>query len=143
MKLVLDASVIVKWALLDSELEDHKEQALAILAGVRDGSITLLQPPHWLVEVAAVVSREQPEIAEETIDLLDAMDLQVINDVFVFKRASRLARELKHHLFDTLYHAVGLEYGLAVVTADDHYFRKAKDIGHLVRLKDWPHVSLT
>lgn len=141
MNLVLDASVILKWVFLNSELEEHKEQALAILAGVQDGSITLLQPSHWLVEVAAVVSREQPEIAEETIDLLDAMDLQVVNDVFVMKRASLIARELKHHLFDTLYHAVGLEYGLPVVTADDHYFRKAKGIGQLVLLKDWPHIS--
>lgn len=90
-----------------------------------------------------MLSRERPEIAEETIDLLDAMELPVIDDILVMKRASRLAGELKHHLFDTLYHAVGLEYDLTVITADDRYFRKAKGIGHLVQLKNWPRIFAT
>lgn len=143
MRLVLDASVILKWIFQNSDLEAHKEQSLEILDGVRDGSISLLQPSHWLVEVAAVLSRERPEIAEGTIDLLDAMEFPISDGVLVTERASRLARELKHHLFDTLYHAVGIEHDLAVITADDHYFRKAKGVGHLVHLKDWPHIPAT
>jgi predicted nucleic acid-binding protein len=48
-----------------------------------------------------------------------------------------MAIELRHHLFDTLYHAVALERGASLVTADDAYFRKAYRLGGIVRLAEW------
>ncbi|HEV2853533.1 MAG TPA: type II toxin-antitoxin system VapC family toxin [Thermoanaerobaculia bacterium] len=138
MNVVVDASVIVKWVFPESEAEEHVEQALELLAGIKDGKVILLQPPHWLVEVAAVVTRLRPEFAEPALDLLDAMEFPAIEDLSVLKRASRISRDLNHHLFDTLYHAVALEYDHTLVTADDHYFRKAKHLGRMVLLKAWP-----
>lgn len=135
MNLVIDASVIVKWALPDSETEDDKEEALAVLAAVESGEASVLQPMHWLAEVAAVLTRLRPEIAEESVELFDLMEFPVTADGVVLKRACRLARELNHHLFDTLYHAVALEYGRTLVTADSRYARKAKRLGGLIPLK--------
>ena len=137
MNLVADASVAVKWILPDSEAEGDVEQALALLEALRQGQVSLIQPPHWLAEVAAVVTRLRPEIAEQAIDFLDAMELPVIDDVEVFKIASRISQDLNHHLFDTLYHAVALEYGYTLVSADDTYFRKAQHLGNLVQLEAW------
>ena len=48
---------------------------------------------------------------------------------------------LDHHLFDTLYHAVALEEGATLVTADETYYGKAKDLGGVGLLADfamWP-----
>jgi hypothetical protein len=45
---------------------------------------------------------------------------------------------LKHHLFDTLYHAVALEEQATLVTADEVYFGKAKDLGAIQLLGDFP-----
>jgi predicted nucleic acid-binding protein len=138
VNLVVDASVIVKWALADSAPENDREEAVALLAKIQAGAVTLLQPPHWLAEVAAVLTRLRPEIAEEAIELLDAMEFPVTSEAAVLKRASRVARQLNHHLFDTLYHAVALEHGLTLVTADDTYFRKARKLGRIAWLRSGP-----
>jgi predicted nucleic acid-binding protein len=136
----VDASVVVKWVFPVSEAEEHIDRALRLLQGVRERRITLLQPPHWLAEVAAVVTRLHPEIVEPALDLLDAMELPVTRDLPVFKTASQIAHELNHHLFDTLYHAVALEHDRTLVTADDRYFLKARSFGKIVRLAGWNEV---
>jgi predicted nucleic acid-binding protein len=142
VNLVIDASVVVKWALPDSEAEENKEEALAVLATILRGEASVLQPPHWLAEVAAVLTRLQPDLAEESIGLLDLMEFPVALDLAVLQRASQMARALNHHLFDTLYHAVALEYDATLVTADDRYARKAKKLGKLIPLQEWgPHGS--
>lgn len=137
MKAVVDASVIVKWILPDKDQESHTEQALSLLQSIRTGQVTLQQPPHWLVEVAAVITRLRPEVAEAAIELLDAMELPVTGDVAILQRASQLSRELDHHLFDTLYHALALERDGTLVTADDRYLRKAAKHGNVMALADW------
>ncbi len=137
MKAVVDASVIVKWVLPASEAEGDLEPALELLEAIKEGKVILLQPPHWLAEVAAVVTRLAPEAADPALDLLDALEFPVTHELSIFKRASRIASELKHHLFDTLYHAVALEHGCTLVTADDTYFRKSRRLGGIVRLTDW------
>jgi predicted nucleic acid-binding protein len=138
VKAVIDASVIVKWFLADPKQEPHVDLALALLEDLKAGKVTVQQPPHWLTEVAAVITRLRPEIAETAIDLLGAMELPVTGDVMGLKKASQLSRELNHHLFDTLYHAVAFERGVTLITADDHYFRKASHLGNMMALADWP-----
>jgi predicted nucleic acid-binding protein len=141
VNLVIDASVIVKWAIPDSEDEENTEEALAVLAAILGGEASVLQPPHWLAEVAAVLTRLRPELAEESIGLLDLMEFPIALDLAVLQRASRMARALNHHLFDTFYHAVALEYGATLITADSRYARKAKQLGNLIPLKDWSRNS--
>lgn len=139
MRIVIDASVVVKWVFPESEEEDI-EQALSLLAEVKTGRLNPLQPPHWLAEVAAVVTRIRPEIADSVLDLLDAMEFPVVNDLAIFKRASRISHDLDHHLFDTLYHAVAFEYGIKLVSADGRYFRKARRLGRITPLRRWTDV---
>ncbi|HEY0511626.1 MAG TPA: type II toxin-antitoxin system VapC family toxin [Thermoanaerobaculia bacterium] len=143
MRIVIDASVVVKWVFPESAAEENTEEALALLAEIKSGTVDLLQPPHWLAEVAAVVTRLRPEIADSVLDLLDAMELPVVYDLAIFKTASRIARDLNHHLFDTLYHAVALEYGGTLVSADGRYFRKARPLGRIVPLARWPDILPT
>jgi predicted nucleic acid-binding protein len=57
----------------------------------------------------------------------------------VLATACRLAIELRQHVFDTLYHAVALESGDAILlTADERYARAAATRGRLMRLREWP-----
>lgn len=142
MNLVVDASVVIKWVFPESGSEENVEEALAILQAVHRGEVSILQPPHWLAEAAAVITRLKPERAEQAIGLLDAMELPMTHDLGVFSRASRIARDLSHHLFDTLYHAVALERDCTLVTADDTYARKAHRLGRLLRLRDWSGEKL-
>jgi predicted nucleic acid-binding protein len=56
----------------------------------------------------------------------------------VIRRATALAIETEHHLFDTLYHAVALEHEDATfITADDRYLEKSGRYGRIVALRDW------
>jgi predicted nucleic acid-binding protein len=141
VKVVVDASVVVKWALPDSEREANVPQALALLAGIQAGQVEPLQPPHWLAEVAAVITRLRPEIAEATLDLLDAMEFPVAADLAIYKRASRIAADLRHHLFDTLYHAVALERDATLVSADGPYVLKARHLGAIRALDTWGEAA--
>ncbi len=142
MRVVLDASMVAKWILpTEAAEEPDADRALAILEEIRSGALEVLQPPHWLAEVAAVVVRLAPSAAASVLDLLDAMELPAIGDIALYKRAASLAAALDHHLFDTLYHAVALDHDATLITADERYWRKARELGAVVRLADSPGVE--
>jgi predicted nucleic acid-binding protein len=98
----------------------------------------LIEPPHVLAEMCAVLARESPQtMAQDLRDLLD-LGLPMEADPAVYEIAMQLSRELGHHLFDTLYHALALPTeGALLVTADTTYARKAGHLGRLLPLRDW------
>lgn len=137
---VVDASVAVKWfAEGDWALrEDHVEAALEILRASARGTLDFYQPPHFLAEVAAVVSRLKPASAHQDIDNLAALDITWAAPTVAYAKAIDLACQLNHHLFDTLYHAVALSVpGAVLVTADRRYFDKAQHLGQIAWLADF------
>lgn len=137
MILVLDASVAIKWFLRFREGEDHCQRALEILARVGDGRVRMVQPPHFLAEMGAVLAREKP--GDGLADLSDLMivEFEAAAEPAVYETACELAVRLGQHLFDTLYHAVALHTpGATLVTADKRYFRNASDVGHIALLAD-------
>ena len=137
---VVDASVAVKWfAEGDWALrEDDIEPALEILKASTRGTLDFYQPPHFLAEVAAVVSRLKPDRAQQYIDDLAQLNITWAAPTVAYARAFELARQLDHHLFDTLYHAVALSVpGAVLVTADRRYFDKAQHLGQIAWLADY------
>lgn len=138
MILVIDASVALKWFFQNRDNEVDCDLALAILYGVDEGRIRLIQPPHFIAEVAAVLTREKPDEAED--DLFDLLNIEsrVANEPEIYTTAIDLAARYRHHLFDTLYHAVALNTsGATLVTADTAYYRKAEGSGRILLLKDY------
>ena len=135
---VVDASVAVKWALPLKERELHQEQALTLLQEIQQGKARVLQPPHWLVEVGAVLTRLAPKQSMDLLQIFLAMEFPITTEWDVYEQACRLSVDLKHHLFDTLYHAVALNSPDTIfITADTQYFRKAAKLGHIIELKDF------
>ncbi len=142
MILVLDASVILKWLLEDPAREPDTDKAFAVIQSVVQGGMEILQPAHWLIEVAAVAARLTPQTAIRDIEMLEAMQLPTSDNPDVMRRATFLAIETDTHLFDTLYHAVALEHEDALlVTADDRYRRKVAHFGKIASLRDWHAAS--
>ncbi len=138
MIVVLDASVILKWLLGDPSREPDSEKAFALVESVASGRLEILQPVHWLAEVAAVAARLAPQTAVADVEMLAAFEFPTTDNPNVIRRATSLAIETNHHLFDTLYHAVALEHEEALlVTADDRYFGKAKGYGTIRTLHEW------
>lgn len=134
---VADASVVVKWFSADRPEEDDVEAALQLLYAVHDAHVSLRQPPHWLAEAAAVLTRLSPETALEDIADLHAMEVEEVTTLSAYERAAQLAHSLGQHLFDTLYHAVALETrGATLLTADERYFRAAASVGSIALLSN-------
>ena len=137
---VVDASVAVKW-FADGDWalrEDNVETALEILKASSSGTLEFYQPPHFLAEVSAVLSRLQPNQAQQSIDNLAQLNITWAAPTVAYAKAIELARQLDHHLFDTLYHAVALSVpGAVLVTADRRYFDKARHLGQIVWLADF------
>jgi predicted nucleic acid-binding protein len=135
---VLDASVVLKWLLEDPAREPDTEKAFALIESVVRGGLEVLQPVHWLAEVAAVSARLAPRTAVRDVEMLSALEFPTTDDPNIIRRATSLAIETSHHLFDALYHAVALEHEDALlVTADNRYYRKAERYGRIAALRDW------
>jgi predicted nucleic acid-binding protein len=137
VRLVVDASVAVKWFLKERLDEPHLTQAEAVAAAIELSGTVLLAPVHWILEIIAVLARTDPGAVDDALLFLDDMKPTTIQGVPVLRRAADLSIALNHHLFDTLYHAVALEEGATLVTADEAYFSKAKHLGGIEFLSDF------
>lgn len=123
---VLDASVVLKWFFTSRSDENDIEYAMAVLRAVASDQLTLIQPPHFVAEVAAVLAREKPETATEELADLMQIEWQVRGETNDYEQAMQMASQLNHHLFDTLYHAVAINTpGAVFITADARYHRRA------------------
>lgn len=137
MRLVVDASVALKWLFRWRDDEPDVDAALAILRAVFDGRATLLQPPHFLAEVSAVLASKAGKWAEASLSDLLAIEMEIVSSPGALTCAIDLSQRLSHHLFDTLYHAVALQEDALLVTADERYHRVARGEGRIVRLCDF------
>jgi predicted nucleic acid-binding protein len=137
VKLVIDASVSVKWLLGVDDGEHDVAKAEAVLAVIVQGSDQAVQPPHWFAEVLAVTAKRRPNKLEDAFKILQAVPHGLYADAQIYRRAAGLSLQLKHHLFDTLYHAVALELGATLITADDTYFAKAFRLGNIKLLTNF------
>jgi predicted nucleic acid-binding protein len=135
---VIDASVAIKWFLPMQEEENSLNEAMQLFSLFLQGNIVCYQPPHFIAEMIGVLTRLCPDKAVANLtDLLD-MDFQRVENAELYLTAGALSIQLKHHTFDTLYHAVAINTaGVMLITADDAYYRKAHTVGHIVRLQDY------
>ena len=91
MIIVLDASVILKWLIEDPLREPDTDKASALMESIVKGELEILQPVHWLAEVAAVVARLTPATAIRDVEWLAALELPSSDDPNVIGRATSLA----------------------------------------------------
>jgi predicted nucleic acid-binding protein len=134
---VVDASVALKWFLGSRPGEEDVDDAMALLQSVGDKTVGLIQPPHFVAEVAAVLARETPATAHrDLVDLLE-IGMQTSADPGCYALALTLAQRYRQHLFDTLYHALALKTPDAIlVTSDERYESKTRGEGRVIRLRD-------
>lgn len=128
---VVDNSLAVKWfAKGDWALrEDDVEPALEILEASTHGTLNFYEPPHFLAEIVAAVSRLKEDRAQQFIDNLSRLKITWTAPTVAYAKTIELARQFDHYLFDTLQHTVALSIAKAVlVTVDRRYFAKAKHL---------------
>jgi predicted nucleic acid-binding protein len=123
---------------LDPSVEHDIAAARTIARALRAGRIEVLQPPHWLAEVAAVTARLFLREAEAIVDDLCQLELETATGSAIYQQAVQLAVDTGTHVFDALYHAVALGDPAAIfVTADKRYYKAARRFGQIVLLDQW------
>ena len=137
-RVVADASITIKWIFPFLDDEEDSAKAVALIDGFTRGDASLFEPPHWLAEVAAVISRKSPATAKRDIGILCALHVPVVDTAELYALACELAAANGQHVFDTLYHAVALlTTDCILVTADTRYYNKARDAGAITLLRDF------
>ncbi len=116
-KIVVDASVIVKW-FVD---EENSTEALTFRADHISGKTLLIIPELTFLEVLNALRYKGGSIKSLTQANEALWDVQFHVEkmnYFLLEKASLLAFEYKLSLYDALYLAIGLLYGSVVITAD-------------------------
>jgi predicted nucleic acid-binding protein len=137
-RVVVDASVAIKWLVPFRQGEADVDKALALFEQIARFDVTMIQPPHFIAEVMAVITRLEPGYAGDIFIAVNDLEMDLSEQPETYQTAIRLSVELNHHLFDTLYHAVALHApDITLITADETYYRKAKGYGQILLLKDY------
>jgi len=139
--LVIDASVFCK-LFLD---EPDRPQAQALFRHAIENDVHLMSPSLLLYEALSVALHyEVPfEAIHTLLDAQRAAGMRLVEpDRAVLLRAEEIAtsgdtRSGHPALQDAIYHALALEMGGTLVTADRKYVGKAEEFGEVVLLEDW------
>jgi predicted nucleic acid-binding protein len=143
VKLVIDASVAVKWFVGEARHELARDV-------LRDG-ILLAAPDLLLVEVAnALRNKVRTKIIQEpqakaAIRVLPEYFERLVRPSGSLAEAFDLACRLNHPVADCVYLVCALEDGTALLTDDEKLFKKARALPnlHIVLLQDWqPNVAV-
>lgn len=89
MILTVDASVALKWFFQDRDEEADVDAALDILRATADGSVKLIQPPHFMAEMTAVLAREAPATASASIEDFCALGFAVCDADLLYRQADQ------------------------------------------------------
>jgi predicted nucleic acid-binding protein len=136
--IVVDASVIVKWFI--PEVGAHSAKALLATAD------ELVAPELARVEVTSALTRRaiRQELGDADVEDTLRIWFRALADGQVFllpnagdlEAALKLALELQHSLPDCLYLAAAERLGVALITADRAFVRRANRRSPLVQLLD-------
>jgi predicted nucleic acid-binding protein len=138
--IVLDASVTVKWF--------ASEPGSAAARSLVRGAEALVAPELTQVEVASALvkkaigrtlsSKEAHEALTLWFEAIQDGDIVLLPDADYLAAASELALQLAHPLADCLYLALAERLGVALITADRAFARRAARRSNLVRILGQP-----
>ncbi len=130
---VVDASVAIKWVVLESQ----SEAAEAYLP------YQLYAPDFLLIECASILFKKYLTGHLEAEKAFDCLQEVVDSGValhapdMLIARALKLSAELRHSVYDCLYLALALQEDIPLVTADEKFYktvRKHAKLKHIVEL---------
>lgn len=141
--LVIDASVAVKWHLV--EAEEDVDRAVAILQGFLKGDTELWAPEYICYEVPAAIARAtrrtpprlQPEAGREAIEEFLSLPLRTVNSADLLRAAYPLVHRYEIALYDALYVALAERLNIPFVLADQQLFERVGRLSGVQWLGDY------
>ncbi|MEO8025828.1 MAG: type II toxin-antitoxin system VapC family toxin [Bryobacteraceae bacterium] len=140
--LILDASVIVKWVVL----EDESEQADSLLADFLGARVDVHVPDLLYCEIASVlwkkVRREELSVADASraAKQMERFPFRVYQGRDLFSRALAIGIATKRSAYDCTYLALAEQVDAPLVTADERFHRALAGTGwsnRVALLKDF------
>jgi predicted nucleic acid-binding protein len=132
--MVIDASVVLKWYLLDEVLGD---KALALLQRHYQGHLQLIAPSLLTYELAnglVVASRRGRVNSETVIEALNgfvALDITLIDSRRFYARLPTFSQDFSLSAYDAAYAAVAELENAPLVTADERLYRALASVTDL------------
>lgn len=137
MRVVVDASVAVKWYLE----EDHTTPARRLL----DGTYGLIVPDLFFAEIGNVLWKRwrrgelDDDVITETLAALDRVPCETRSARPLLSRAMTFATSLQRTVYDSLYLALAIDTGARLVTADRRFHASVAAsplAGHMLWVED-------
>jgi len=139
-RVVLDASVVLKWYLADEALG---EKALGLLHKYVSQKLDILAPSLLEYEVVngLVIAQRRGRIQEETVLAAIAgffdLDIALQNLSLFHRKVLRYCAMYSRSAYDASYLAIAVEEGLPMITADEGLYKAVrKDLGWVEWLGD-------
>jgi predicted nucleic acid-binding protein len=130
-KLVVDASVMIKWVAGDPA-EPDQHRAMTLLQAWMNGEVELMAPVLWQYEVGNFLGRRLPQEAEEKLALLLNLGITGFNlTPAMCRRCFTWMRERAITFYDAAYLAAAVETGGLLVTADEKFTQRMADLGSI------------
>lgn len=139
-KLVIDASVAVKWFVV----EPFSREARRVLSAYQNGAISFYAPDIFIAEFANTIWKKQlfQGLAEtDAADILTAfgnLDIALVPTSALLSEAYQLATTHRRAIYDALYLALSVRENCNLVTADERLVN-ALSLTHsqIVLVSDW------
>lgn len=134
---VLDASGVAAFAFID---EPYHAQAQQLITSLAQQQARLIAPPLFESEIDSILRRRvylgSLTIAAATaaLQLIDALQVEIIQDVRVRSRARQIAEQLNQvRVYDSTYAALAELQGCPLWTADERFYNTAQNTLDFVR----------
>ncbi|HAG52115.1 MAG: hypothetical protein A2X87_07095 [Deltaproteobacteria bacterium GWC2_42_51] len=137
--IVPDASVLLKWVLKDDEA--HRGKALSILSLWLEGKCDIILPSLWLFEVGSIISRREPSLAKDIMKKFLGYEFTEIKITEpLLSLIMELVNDKRVTFYDAAYHAAAIYKHGIFITADNKYYKKAKDRGCIQLLSNFTQI---
>ena len=141
-RVVVDASVAVKWLLRD---EEHTEPARLLLRRFAQGEAQLIVPAHLRYEVSSAITAAtlgrlprlgKPE-AQEIIEEFLSLPLKSIDTDEMILSAFILVHQYGCAFYDALYLALAQGLPATLITADRKFYQSVRQLPDIVWVGDY------
>lgn len=135
-KIIVDASVALKWGLPE---EEDLDQALLLKQHLVERKVLVSVPAHFMTEVFNTLVRKNPSQALTILSFFLMAPFQHHSlSLEVAGVAGLLMKKYpKISFYDAFYHALAIHKEGTFVTADESYYKMCKKEGHVLLLKDY------
>jgi len=135
-RIVVDSTICVNW-FAPARGKRESAASLELLDYIHKKKVYVSQPSLWRAHAASMLLRKRRIDMRRVVAGLLEVEAREQNGPEVLRLATEIAVTLHADIFDTLYHAVAIDRGIELITANTDYVERAGHLGHIQLLSNW------